>query len=110
MAMATHAPPVLLADLIEEWITAEPARAPSTVYRDRWGADVIVSHFGEDREAATISRDEVLEFRDLLVETFTGSTPRIILRLLVRPLERAHVEGRLDRCVVAGMLLSTRRS
>lgn len=105
MATTTHV--VLLRDLIEDWLSRNPALAPSTVHRDRWAKSVIVDHFGEDRDAGSITREEVLEFRKLLEETFTTTTPRIIMRLLVRPLERAHVEGRIPRCVVAGMLLST---
>lgn len=107
--MTTEAPTVLLADLVEEWLRREPVRAPSTQARDEWAADLILDHFGRDRSADSITKVEVLEFKELLEQTFTGSTPRIILRLLVRPLERAYREDRISRCVVGGMLL-TRRS
>ena len=98
----------LLADLIEEWLSDEPARAPSTVRRDQWGRDIILAHFGEDRLAQDISRADVIEFRELCAQTFeAASTPRIILRLLVRPLERAYVEGLIPQCPVVGMMLTT---
>ena len=105
MALTTKAPPVPLSDLLGEWCS-RPGMAEKTLTRDRWASEVITGYFSQDRDASSITRAEVLEFKELLESTYGGSTPRAILYSLVRPLERAHVEGRLPRAVTVGLLLS----
>jgi hypothetical protein len=102
-SVATSVP---LSCLLDEFCSRDGV-AKSTLRRDRWSAGVITDHFGADRDARTITRAEVLEFKSLLGDVYGGSTPRAILYCLVRPLERAHLDGRLPRCVTVGMLLST---
>lgn len=109
MSISTLDSTVTLEGLLDSWCARSDDLSLGSRHREAWQKGLVVEHFGGDRPAGSITREELLEFRDLVEEVYAASSSRIVFAFLLRSLERGVESGAVSGHVIQGLVRSNRK-